>query len=93
MRRRKCREVDGLYPIEQPRTVHQPDGIAGHQSTKRVSSDADLLDLLTILLQLCKPLLDLVGDPFSSHFDSIVGLVVAVALRDEDMQVIGVLSS
>lgn len=88
----KGREVHGLYPVEQTRAIHQPDRITSHKSSQRVSCYADLLDVVPLLLQLRKPLLNLVGDTLSPHFDAIVCLIVAVAGRDQDVQV-GILGS
>jgi hypothetical protein len=67
--------------------VQESDGVACDQASKRISSDAELLDFVTVFPELLKPCLDLVRDSLAAYFGTIVREAASIALWDEDVEV------
>ena len=83
----KSREVHWLDLFEYAPMVKKSDRISGYETTQRVSSDAEFLDVVTILLQFFKSRLNLVGNAFATKLNAVVGEAAGVALRNQDVEV------
>lgn len=92
MRRGEGGKVYRFNAFEQLLRIQQADGIPCDQSAKRISNDADLLDLIPCFSKFFECFLDLAGDALPSSFDAVISEVTSVALRDEYVDfVLGVL--
>jgi hypothetical protein len=67
----------------------QPNGVSRHQPPERVANNAQLLDAPAPAPDLFQFLLDLEADALAAELDAIIGEVAAVALRDEDVDLLG----
>ena len=67
--------------------VEKPNGVSSDETSERVPSDAELLDIMAIFPQLLKSCLDFVRDSLAANFSAIVRKASCVALGDQDVKI------
>lgn len=76
-----------LNMLEHASVVKQSYGVSGDEPSERVSSDAELLDSVAVLLQLLESGFDLVGNTLASKLNTVVGEAAGIALWYKNVKV------
>ena len=67
--------------------VEQANCISCHKASQRISSDAEFLDVVTVLLQFLEPCFNLVCNALAAKLDAIVGEATGITLGYKDVEV------
>lgn len=76
-----------LYVLENTSVVQQPYSIPSNETSKGISSDAELRDGLPVLLQLLKSSLNLICNALATKLDAVVGKAASIALGYKNVEI------